>query len=377
MANKFQVGIIGGGLAGFCAAIHLGKLGFSVVLWEKGEYPRHKVCGEYVSNETLTYLKHLGFDPFELGGVKIDHLTVSHWNGKKLSTPLKQGAFGISRFAFEYNLMLIAQKNGVDVRLKENVTAYTKINDGYEVKTSKGEITEVEILLSAHGKKSNMDRIMNRPFFQKDADYIGVKYHFKYSIPSNHVALHNFETGYCGVSMVEEERINVCYLSTKTALKKYGSIDELEKNLVRKNPFLNDVFTNGEKLFTEPKTISDFSFKPKAPVEDGILMLGDAAGLITPLCGNGMAMAIHAAYIAGNTVTEYFQKKLDRTSLENKYASEWKKVFHSRIKFGYRMQKIMGKPKISALAMQTLQLAPFILPVIVKQTHGQDFFTKA
>jgi len=372
--NKFQVGIIGGGLAGFCAAIHLGKLGYSVVLWEKGEYPRHKVCGEFVSNETLSYLHYLGFNPFELGAVAIDHLTVSHWNGKSTQTKLEQGAFGISRYAFEYNLMLIAQKNGVEVKLKENVTAYTKIQNGFEVKTSKGDSTQVEILLSAHGKKSNMDRIMDRPFFQKDADYIGVKYHFNYSIPSNHVALHNFETGYCGVSMVEDKRINICYLSTKTALKKYGSITELENNLVRKNPFLNDVFTNGEKLFSEPKTISDFSFKPKAPVEDGILMLGDAAGLITPLCGNGMAMAIHAAYIAGNSVNKYFQKQITRNGLEEKYALEWKKTFHSRIKFGYRMQKIMGKPGISAIAMQALQIAPFLLHPLVKQSHGKDFF---
>lgn len=374
MTNKYQVGIIGGGLAGFCAAIHLSKLGYSVVLWEKGEYPRHKVCGEYVSNETLTYLKYLGFDPFELGAVKIDHLTVSHWNGKSTDTKLEQGAFGISRYAFEYNLYQIALKNGVSAQLKENVTSYQKTEGGYQVKTSKADTTEVEILLSAHGKKSNMDRIMERPFFQKDADYIGVKYHFNYPIKSNQVALHNFETGYCGVSMVENQRINICYLSTKTALKKYGNIEELEKNLVRKNPFLNDVFTNGEKLFTEPKTISDFSFKPKSPVENGILMLGDAAGLITPLCGNGMAMAIHAAYIASNSVNEYFHKKINRVQLEEKYASEWKKTFHSRIKFGYRMQKIMGKPKISAITMQTLQIAPFLLHALVKQSHGKDFF---
>jgi menaquinone-9 beta-reductase len=255
--SKYQVGIIGGGLAGLCAALHLKKLGYSVILWEKGEYPRHKVCGEYVSNETLEYLKFLGYDPFDYGAVKITELKVTHWDGSATSTPLEQGAFGISRFLFDFHLYELCIKNGVDARLAENVTGYEKLDKGFQVKTSKGKTTEVEILVSAHGKKSNMDRIMDREFFQKDADFIGVKYHFNYKIPSHLVSLNNFETGYCGVSMIENEKVNVCYLSTKTALKKYGSIEGLEEALVKKNPFLNDVFKNGEKLFEEPKTISE------------------------------------------------------------------------------------------------------------------------
>ena len=174
--------------------------------------------------------------------------------------------------------------------------------------------------------------------------------------------------------MIENEKVNVCYLSTKSALKKYGSIEELEENLVKKNPFLNDIFTHGEKLFDEPKTISDFSFKPKPPVEDGVLMVGDAAGLITPLCGNGMAMAIHAAYIVSNCVDAYFKKELTKVQLEKKYTYEWKHAFHSRLKVGYQMQKIMGKEKISTLAMKSLQVAPFLLPTIVKKTSGKDFY---
>jgi menaquinone-9 beta-reductase len=124
------------------------------------------------------------------------------------------------------------------------------------------------------------------------------------------------------------------------------------------------------------KTISDFSFKPKAPVEDGVLMMGDAAGLITPLCGNGMAMAIHAAFIASNCIDAYFKKELTKVQLDKKYAYEWRNAFHSRLKVGYQMQKIMGKEKISTFAMKSLQVAPFLLPTIVKKTSGKDFYKK-
>lgn len=374
MVDQYQVGIIGGGLAGLCAALHLNKLGYSVILWEKGEYPRHKVCGEYVSNETLAYLNFLGFDPFELGAVKINELKVTHWDGNFTVAPLEQGAFGISRYLFDFHLYQLCVQNGVDARLLENVTGYEKLEKGYKVKTSSGKTARVEIIISAHGKKSNMDRIMDREFFQKDADFIGVKYHFNYQIPSHLVSLNNFETGYCGVSMIEDKKVNVCYLSTKSALKKYGSIEGLEENLVRKNPLLNDVFTNGEKLFDEPKTISDFTFKPKEPVEDGIIMAGDSAGLITPLCGNGMAMAIHAAFIASRSIDKYLKKQLTKVQLDKTYAYEWKKAFHSRLKMGYLMQKMMGKEKLSTIAMKSLQVAPFLLPTIVKKTSGKDFY---
>lgn len=381
MSNQFQVGIIGGGLAGLCTALHLNKLGISCIVWEKGEYPRHKVCGEYVSSETLPYLAWLGYNPFADGAVTINELSVSHWNGNTVQSKLKQGAFGLSRYVFDNSLYQIAIKNNVVVQINENVTNFKKINPhsyqgGFEIKTSSNKTYIVDQLISCHGKKSNIDRIMDREFFQIDADFIGVKYHFNYKIPSNLVALHNFESGYCGVSMVENEIVNVCYLSTKSSLKKFGTIDELEKNLLWKNPFLKDVFNNGQKIFNEPKVISDFSFKPKTPVEDGVLMVGDAAGLITPLCGNGMAMAIHAAFIVSNLLGEYFSNKINTEGLGKKYTTEWKTNFQSRLDMGYRVQKIFGKKKISSFAIKSLQVAPFVLPAIINKTHGKNFFKK-
>ena len=374
MLEQFQVGIIGGGLAGLCAALHLQQLGISSIVWEKGDYPRHKVCGEYVSAETLHYLQYLGYNPYDHGAVTINEFSVSHWNGDATHTKLDQGAFGISRYVFDHALYQLCIKNGISVHLLESVNDFTKNEIGFEVKTSNNKTYQVQKLVSAHGKKSNIDRVMDRDFFQKDADFIGVKYHFKYKIPSNLVSLHNFESGYCGVSMVENETVNVCYLSTKTALKKFGTIDELEKELLWKNPFLKDIFTNGEHLFDEPKTISDFSFKPKKPIEDHILMVGDSAGLITPLCGNGMAMAINAAYILSNLLGEYFSNQISDIQLEEKYAHQWAEQFQARLQFGYRVQKIFGKKVISSIAIKSLQVAPFLLPAMIKKTHGNDFF---
>ena len=95
--KRFQVLIVGGGLAGLTAAVHLSKEGIDVVLIEKSKYPYHKVCGEYISNEVIPYLNRLGIDPFENGAVPISKLEISNATGNTIKTSLPLGGFGISK----------------------------------------------------------------------------------------------------------------------------------------------------------------------------------------------------------------------------------------------------------------------------------------
>lgn len=96
----YDVIIIGGGLAGLICAKHLSDAQVSVLLIEKNNYPHHKVCGEYVSNEVLAYLKQLNIDVFAHGAIPIDTLKLSTQSGKILNSKLPLGGFGISRYRF-------------------------------------------------------------------------------------------------------------------------------------------------------------------------------------------------------------------------------------------------------------------------------------
>lgn len=105
--------IIGGGLAGLTAAIHLALEGLDVAVIEIQQYPHHKVCGEYVSKEIEPYLKGLGVDLKISGALAISKFQISTQDGFMVQTELPLGGFGISRYAFDNLLFKRAQELGV------------------------------------------------------------------------------------------------------------------------------------------------------------------------------------------------------------------------------------------------------------------------
>ena len=121
-------------------------------------------------------------------------------------------------------------------------------------------------------------------------NFIGVKYHVKADFPNDVIALHNFEDGYCGISQIEDGKHCICYLTKASNLKKAGTIEKMEAEILSENPHLKKLFGSVTKLYNTPVTISQISFSKKQCVENNVLMLGDAGGMITPLCGNGMSI---------------------------------------------------------------------------------------
>ena len=105
--------IIGGGLAGLTAAIHLAIEGQEVALFEINPYPHHRVCGEYVSKEIVPYLKRLGVDLYAYKAIDISQFEISTPKGYLVKTDLPLGGIGISRFAFDELLYKRARELGV------------------------------------------------------------------------------------------------------------------------------------------------------------------------------------------------------------------------------------------------------------------------
>lgn len=363
--------IIGGGLAGLVAALLLVRNGHRPILIEKKTYPFHRVCGEYVSNEVIDFLKRNELYPDHLDLPQITQFQFSDTLGNAVRTPLDLGGFGISRYLWDEWLYQKAKQEGVELKtgIQVEELEFDPKSDQFTVQLSDHTAIQAKLVLGAFGKRSKLDRVLNRRFFFERSPYIGVKYHIYSDFSRDTVALHNFEGGYCGINAVEEGKFNLCYLGSREQLRKFGSIEEMELNVLRKNAILNQIFENSTFLLEKPEVINEINFEPKAPVENHVLMIGDSAGLITPLCGNGMAMAIHGAKLA---VEAILQGK-NRAEIEQIYTLKWNAQFRFRLKVGRTVQRLFGSGKGSVIARNLIQRVPFVANMIIQNTHGKPF----
>ncbi|WP_044401067.1 NAD(P)/FAD-dependent oxidoreductase [Lacinutrix sp. Hel_I_90] len=368
--STFDIIIIGGGLAGLTSAIHLSKNNRSVLLIEKNDYPKHKVCGEYISNEVLPYLEALDIDVFKLNAEKINRFELSTPKNRVIKSNLPLGGFGISRFCLDYALAKKAIQNKARI-IQDTVTDIQFANDSFSVKTKQATYLS-KIVIGAYGKRANLDVQLERDFIKNKSPFLAVKTHVKGEFPEDLVALHNFEGGYCGVSKVENDTINLCYITDFEAFKKYKDIAEFQQKVIYKNTALKTIFENSKPLFDVPLTISQISFETKNPIENHMLMCGDTAGMIHPLCGNGMSMAIRSAQMASLLIIKFFDGDLKtREALEKAYLKKWNAEFKSRLRLGHVVAKLFSKNKLAEILIQGLKVFPFLLPYIIKRTHGK------
>ena len=374
--NQYDVAIAGGGLAGLSCAILLAKAGHKVIVFEKESYPFHKVCGEYVSNESWNFLEGLGLPLSSLSLPQIDSLFLSSPDGKSIQVKLPLGGFGISRWLLEKELAELACRNHVVIKENSKVESI-EYHDKFFIRSRSGNAT-ARVCCAASGKHSNLDtgwKIKYLEHHDKKLDnYVAVKYHIQTEWPANMIGLHNFENGYCGISKIENDRYCLCYLTKAGDLKTSNNqLSQLEQNFLYKNPHLEKLFANSNICPGFPVTISQVNFKSKTQIEDHVLMLGDAAGMITPLCGNGMSIAMHTGKMAANIIHEFLAGRISRKAMESFYEMEWKKNFSRRLRTGRILQGFFGNVRLSNLFVQTFRIFPFMSGYVVKMTHGKPF----
>lgn len=339
------------------------------MLIEKKIYPFHKVCGEYVSNEVKPYLQRLGAFPENLHPKAIHRFEITSPSGKVAASKMAMGGFGISRYAFDHFLYERGKELGAEYLLNSTVNDIRFEDDQFTVSLTTGERFNAKVVIGAFGKRSVLDKNLGREFFSQKTDYVGIKHHFKAHFPNDLVALHNFEGGYCGLSRVENDHVNLCYLTTTKVFKQYSSIGEMESQHLSQNPFLKKFLDNAEEVF-EPLVISQVNFSFKKVVENHVLMSGDAAGLIHPLCGNGMAMAIHSAKICSEVVDNFLKDHISRKEMEETYARQWHHTFNTRLRFGHAVQNLFGKPGLANVGVGVVKALPPLLRQLIKFSHG-------
>ena len=102
-------------------------------------------------------------------------------------------------------------------------------------------------------------------------------------------------------------------------------------------------------------------------------MIGDAAGMIAPLCGNGMSMALHASKVAAKQIQRFLSGTISRQEMEQSYSANWNELFGNRLQMGRRLQKLFDNQRLTSFMIGLGRHFPFVIRALIKRTHGKSF----
>jgi len=140
-----------------------------------------------------------------------------------------------------------------------------------------------------------------------------------------------------------------------------------------RSPSLRDWFERAEPDGRGWISIAQVPFVRKRAAVDQVLMAGDAAGLIAPLAGDGIAMALAGGALAGRRVRDYLAGDLPGERLPAEYARAWERRFAGRIRLSYRLQALLLHPQWARAAFGVLRAAPGLGRYLVLKTRGMDW----
>ncbi len=273
-----DVAIVGAGPAGCAAAVELARAGCRVLLLERSAFPRHKVCGEFLSPEVAGILEELGVGAVLAGAAPIESGRVVTPSRCSLEFSFPAPAYGLSRYALDAALARRAADAGATLVERTEIASLEHDTRGSFLTSRDGRRFAARVVLFACGRDS-----LFHPPGGAGGRFFGVKAHYRGAWPAR-LDLLFFPGGYLGVAPIEDGRINVCAWMEKRLLKEAGAIfeDMLGPGIQREGRF----------FFTGP-------LRPGWQSEDGDRWVaGDAAIFLDPFTGDGIALALQSGRLA-------------------------------------------------------------------------------
>ena len=371
--NSFDVIVIGAGPAGSATAIHLTSRGYEVLLLEKHFYPTHKLCGEFLSGESRRNLLGLGLleAVSEAGARPVTQMLFSAADGSRFSWRLPTPGFGISRYTFDHLLMIRAVAAGVTVRQGLSAKSIEgSLRAGFEVRTETESFTS-RVVVGAFGKRSLLDRKLERAFLHEARPIVAFKAHFASADPDGQVELHAFDGGYCGICPAGPDAINACWLSSDEKLRRAGGDpDRLLQVIMAENGLIGARLEGLERISSSYLATGQIHVRRKLPHEREVLMVGDAAGMIAPMCGEGMSMALRSAEMVVPLIDRHLRGRLSGEGLLKAYGRRWALEFRARMYVGYWLHQGFGNPRAALIGLRTVKTLPGLANLLFRSTRS-------
>lgn len=381
MNTQRDVVIVGAGPAGSAAATALAHYGWDVLLLERDTFPRHKVCGEFLSPEAQTTLRtlHLHDAVAAAGPVALTQATVTTRRGLTVRLPLPGAAWGVSRFGMDAALAKAAQDQGVDLWQGVTVKAFTKSGDLYAIQLHAGAhppghsrptTVFARTLLIACGRHS-ATALPPHPTPHERPLFVGIKGHYAALAMPPQVELYFFPGGYAGLNPVEGGRVNLCFLLSYDTFRRAGqSVPAILAALADWNPVLGRRLAAGQLVDETICTVAPVDTgRPAAPWAE-VACLGDTAVMLPPLCGDGMAMALRSAELCAPLAHAYLQGELSLAAWAAHYQEAWETEFNPRVWTGRLLQQLFALPWGADALVGLGRILPPLAAYMVHATRG-------
>ncbi len=344
--------IVGAGPAGSTLAALLARRGCSVALIERDSFPRDKLCGEFLSYDALPILEHLGIEFRDAPAVNRCRVVARH---RIYEFDFPHAARGVSRLLLDDLLF----RNAVSAGAQAHQSCTVSFVSGNRVQTDGHEI-DARVVVGAWGRWGRFDTQLQRSFVRdRSHRNFGFKRHYRDPLtadrgPRNLIELYSFDRGYLGVSAIENGETNICGLVHASRLAgRRGRWESFVEEIRREEPRLEMMYSRYEPAQVGFLSSEPVIFRGRSPVEQGIFMIGDASGVIDPLTGNGMAMAIQSALIAAPFILATLNCKGD--SAECHYRRRHHEFFMPRIRWSRRVAFLLSRPVLLDAALRGLR----------------------
>jgi geranylgeranyl reductase family protein len=342
----YDVAVVGGGPAGSATAYYTAKAGLKTILFEKQSYPRPKPCGGGLSERSIPLL---GKHAVNAINCKIEELRLFAPSYQCFTHESLPGYF-VLRETFDHAMIKDAQEAGTTIMDNCRVKAVNQHSSGdYEIETQDGTITAKYVILATGFPKKALKKSPLPPRKFED-DYLAMTVMSETPIDNKILEEVNFSNkitaiffgavpnGY-GWYFVKEGYVNIGIGATALLLKDGGALNKYHrfvKNLKEKGLLPKDLELAKERAFPLP-----FKKTAENTVFDNVLLVGDSAGFVSPVTGEGLYYAIKGGQLAAEAIHQNLENGTPLMS----YQENWKKDFGNNLNNGYFLREAVYKSK--------------------------------
>lgn len=354
--TSFEYVILGGGIAGLCAAKRLLELGVQPLVIEAGNYPSHKVCGEFISPSGVAILKKWDIHPVSINQMRL-HTLSSTLN---FSFPTPTGA--LSHYTLDTQLAGQIVQQGAILLTHTKVLELippSKKEEFHILRLSTEKIISAKHLLVATG------RLPGIYHHSPQLSYKGFKAHFGGIELHSTLEMFSFPGAYLGIAPIENGWANLACLAKIEKVQEAPSSQVFMQRLIETHPFLNQLLASSCNLFDSwmEATVPAFGLR-STPNWPRTYWIGDAASTIPPASGNGLSLALASGYLAAE-----FAIRNDAIGFKH----VWRQRCVSQIRFGKGLHYLFLHPQLGNVAFRLTHRFPFLKEMAFSLTRDTGF----